>query len=250
MLMHGRECSDSHDPTGWYFSEKFDGVRAYWDGTTMYSKYGLPLPIPKEWTIGFPMIPLDGELWMGYEGFHELMRALNKRRVKDQSLLIQNDPVWNDVTYQVFDSTTSGPIPERHAFLTNAINKCKSKNLKAAELTKCESKEHLQICLDEVAKRKGEGLMLYHPTESHVSGRTDCLLKVKNYLDEEAIFQRINPTSYAFVCLSASGVESIVKCGGWDYAKPPPVGTIITVRHSGIFKASGKFKYPFVLRVH
>jgi hypothetical protein len=46
-----------------YFSEKYDGVRAYWDGNTMYSKYGLPLPVPHEWSKDFPMIPLDGELW-------------------------------------------------------------------------------------------------------------------------------------------------------------------------------------------
>jgi hypothetical protein len=46
-----------------YFSEKYDGVRAYWDGNMLYSKYGLPLPVPPEWTKDFPIIPLDGELW-------------------------------------------------------------------------------------------------------------------------------------------------------------------------------------------
>lgn len=89
------------------------------------------------------------------------------------------DPTWSKVYYCVFDSTTQGPITERHAFLTRAIAKCKSKNIKAVTLTLCESKAHLMKSLEEVANKKGEGLMLYHPTESYQSGRTEYLLKVK-----------------------------------------------------------------------
>ena len=31
---------DKVDPTGWYMSEKLDGVRCYWDGDKFYSRAG------------------------------------------------------------------------------------------------------------------------------------------------------------------------------------------------------------------
>jgi DNA ligase-1 len=31
----------NEDPTGWYMSEKLDGVRAYWDGEQFWSKNGM-----------------------------------------------------------------------------------------------------------------------------------------------------------------------------------------------------------------
>jgi DNA ligase-1 len=30
----------NEDPTGWYMSEKLDGIRAYWDGNQFWSKRG------------------------------------------------------------------------------------------------------------------------------------------------------------------------------------------------------------------
>ena len=30
--------TDDHDPTGWWMSEKLDGVRAYWDGKQFLSR--------------------------------------------------------------------------------------------------------------------------------------------------------------------------------------------------------------------
>src|SRR5689334_22928654 len=41
-LMHGREWNEeaAMDPTGWWISEKFDGIRAFWDGSYVYSKNG------------------------------------------------------------------------------------------------------------------------------------------------------------------------------------------------------------------
>ena len=37
MLAHNYD-PDKHNPTGWLMSEKLDGVRCYWDGTTMYTR--------------------------------------------------------------------------------------------------------------------------------------------------------------------------------------------------------------------
>ena len=31
---------DRDDPTGWLMSEKLNGVRCYWDGSTLYTRNG------------------------------------------------------------------------------------------------------------------------------------------------------------------------------------------------------------------
>lgn len=40
-----------------------------------------------------------------------------------------------------------------------------------------------------------------------------------------------------------------MKCSGWDYENAPPTGTVLSVRHSGYHKKSGKLKYPFLLKI-
>ena len=40
----------SVDPTGWWISEKLDGVRAFWDGKAFYSRLGNEF-IPPSWFV-------------------------------------------------------------------------------------------------------------------------------------------------------------------------------------------------------
>ena len=53
----------NEDPTGWYMSEKLDGIRAYWDGTQFWSKSGKLINLPDSFKEGLPDFHLDGELW-------------------------------------------------------------------------------------------------------------------------------------------------------------------------------------------
>ena len=39
MLAHNFD-PDRDDPSGWLMSEKMDGVRCYWNGSTMYTRTG------------------------------------------------------------------------------------------------------------------------------------------------------------------------------------------------------------------
>jgi ATP-dependent DNA ligase len=49
------EAQESRDPTGWWMSEKLDGVRAYWDGKQLLSRLGNPLAAPDWFTQRFPV---------------------------------------------------------------------------------------------------------------------------------------------------------------------------------------------------
>ena len=52
--------SDDVDPTNWIMSEKLDGVRMFWTGSTMYSRNGNRFFFPKFFTKNWPNSQLDG----------------------------------------------------------------------------------------------------------------------------------------------------------------------------------------------
>src|SRR6266850_5639028 len=83
------------DPTGWWLSEKLDGVRAYWDGRQFLSRQGNLFHAPAWFVAGLPDVPLDGELWLGRKKFQ---RAVSIVRRQDKSDL------WKEISFVVFDA--------------------------------------------------------------------------------------------------------------------------------------------------
>jgi len=57
------------DPTGWLMSEKLDGVRAFWNGKTLYSRNQNIFRPPKFFTENWPNCQLDGELFFKRDEF-------------------------------------------------------------------------------------------------------------------------------------------------------------------------------------
>ena len=51
------------DPTGWTMTEKYDGMRLYWNGSDFYSRQGNKVKVPEFIKSKMPKISLDGELW-------------------------------------------------------------------------------------------------------------------------------------------------------------------------------------------
>ena len=49
--------------TGWVMSEKYDGVRAIWDGKVLKSRSGKIINAPTKFINELPDFALDGELW-------------------------------------------------------------------------------------------------------------------------------------------------------------------------------------------
>ena len=65
--------------TGWWVSEKLDGVRAIWTGTALLTRNGKRLNAPKWFTDSMPDIRLDGELWMGRGTFDKLVSTIQRK---------------------------------------------------------------------------------------------------------------------------------------------------------------------------
>src|ERR1700741_1277875 len=81
------------DPTGWWLSEKLDGVRAYWDGKQFWSRLGNLFHAPDWFSKGLPDIPLDGELWLGRKKFQRTVGIVRRQDKSDH---------WKEVRYVVF----------------------------------------------------------------------------------------------------------------------------------------------------
>jgi DNA ligase-1 len=70
---------DVHDPTGYYMSEKLDGVRCIWDGQELYSRYGNKFNPPDNLKFALPKdFPLDGELWTKRNDFQKCVSIIKK----------------------------------------------------------------------------------------------------------------------------------------------------------------------------
>ena len=68
---------DYRDCTGFYWSEKFDGCRAYWDGADLWTRDGNVINAPAEFLAALPQgVHLDGEVWCGRGGYIEAMTAV------------------------------------------------------------------------------------------------------------------------------------------------------------------------------
>lgn len=77
-------------------SEKLDGVRCFWTGTTMYSRNGNRFFFPKFFTKGWPKSQMDGELFIDRGKFSQTLSAVRKGSPIDSE--------WEKVKYLVFDA--------------------------------------------------------------------------------------------------------------------------------------------------
>jgi DNA ligase-1 len=219
------------DITGWWLSEKLDGVRAYWDGTQFLSRLGNRFFSPPWFTEGFPEHPLDGELWGGRKLFQRTVGIVKRQ---DQS------PLWKDLLYVVFDAPShDGVFEERIAHAKRTLEG-RSKFARVHEHIVCTGLEHLKEELARVESLGGEGLMARKPKSRYEAGRSNTLLKVKSFKDAEARVVahaagagRHKGRLGALVVELADGTRFNVGTGFSDAEReaPPPVGSLVTFRY-------------------
>jgi DNA ligase-1 len=124
---------EKHDVSGWFVSEKLDGMRCFWDGglsrgvptdqvpwasvvdpktgrrkvkikpiaTGLWSRYGNPIKAPDWWLNRLPCCPLDGELWAG-RGKFQLCRSICAGD--------EPDPRFNKIVFAVYSTPSLASI--------------------------------------------------------------------------------------------------------------------------------------------
>ena len=109
-----REAPPGLNPHGYLVSEKFDGVRAVWDGAQLRFRSGLPVAAPGWFVARLPHEPLDGELWLARGQFEALSGAVRRSQ--------PDDAEWRQIRYQVFDlPRAEGGFAARYRRLVDLI---------------------------------------------------------------------------------------------------------------------------------
>lgn len=160
-------------------SEKLDGVRAYWDGRQLVSRGGNVFNPPPWFVTALPARQLDGELWLGRGRFEE-MSGIARREVPQ-------DADWQQVKYMLFELPgAEGTFAQRAAKLKELVGQLGVPWLQAVEQVRVADHKALMKRLGEVVKSGGEGLMLHRADALYATGRSEVLLKVKQWHDAEA----------------------------------------------------------------
>ncbi len=235
---------------GYWVSEKLDGVRAYWTGERFLSRGGHEYRAPDWFTRGFPERPLDGELWMGRGRFAELSGAVRQ--------VVPDDDDWRRIRFMVFDfPDKEATFDQRLARLRVLIEEVESPYMALVDQQRASSHEHLMLRLDKVVAVEGEGLMLRLGASGYRSGRSNDLLKVKQYQDAEAVVVRHLPGKGKYEGLMGSllveledGRQFRIGSGFSDSerASPPNPGTTITFKYYGL-TATGLPRFASFLRI-
>ncbi|CAH9064244.1 DNA ligase [Pseudoalteromonas holothuriae] len=236
--------------TDYLVSEKFDGVRAIWNGHNLITKSGLIISAPAWFIEPLDNEVLEGELWSGYKQFAFVSALARSKR--------QRDADWQQVRYLVFDAPDPAlPFSARYQHYQAKINRMKTTHIHAVEQLHFEHQQQLEQYYQMVLMRGGEGLILHQKHALHQAGRSDRILKYKPYQDAEAIVigytegkGKYKGMIGALKVKSEQGLEFKIGTGISDQLRqqPPKIGSQITYRYQGLTKY-GKPRFARFLRM-
>ena len=243
-LLKGEPWNWEQDLTGWWMSEKLDGVRAFWDGKQFLSRGYNIYDAPDWFKAGLPKHPLDGELWIGRKKFQDASDIARSQGVPER---------WRPMKYLVFDAPDEkGPFEDRMKFLADALPSWKSSVTTLVEHLVCKDNAHIEEELERIIGLGGEGLMVRKPGSHYERTRSSTILKIKKFLDMEVIVDDYEPgegrhkgrVGALWVKLS-SGVKCKVGTGlkDKDRDNPPAKGSIITVKYQELTE-DGALRFP------
>ncbi len=243
QLLLAKTYKENLDLSDYWLSEKLDGVRAYWDGEYLLSRQGNQFIAPAWFIADLPNHPLDGELWVGRGQFETTLSTVSKQRPDEQQ--------WRKVKYMLFElppakGSFAQPLTftERLDTLKKIVEKINLSHIQVVAQTRMtHDPQALQIRLEKVVKAGGEGLMLHRAGALYKVGRSDDLLKVKQFEDAEAtvIAHSAGKGKHkgrlgALVVRTADGLEFKIGTGFSDHERENPVkiGCQVTYKFYGL----------------
>ena len=223
------------DATGWWMSEKLDGVRAIWNGTDFVSRNGKVFPAPDYMKRQMPDVMLDGELFCGRGQFQTTISNVKSGK-------------WLDIDYKVFDVIDDAPFEARQATLRALDLPCWCE---VVEQVQCLSSEHLEQFEDSILSDGGEGVMLRKPGSLYTHGRSMDLLKIKRFQSDEAEVigyedgKGRNAGRVGALIARYAGQMFKLGTGLTDAERenPPSIGSLVTFSFFGLTDA-GKPRHP------
>lgn len=239
----------------YWVSEKYDGVRGFWDGEKLLTRGGERIAAPAWFTAGWPAIPMDGELWAGRGKFQQAVSTVRQQT--------PNDDAWRSIRFMVFDLPRHGGVfTDRIPAIASHVRALDQSWVQAVPQFQMRSHQALQTLLTKTVRDGGEGLMLHRGASLYAGGRSDDLLKVKTHEDTEARVVAHLPGKGKYAGkVGALLVEMPARAGkpaqrfklgaglsDAERASPPPIGSIVTYRYRG-FNDSGLPRFATFVRL-
>jgi DNA ligase-1 len=248
-LMLATVWQPGDDPAGWWLSEKYDGVRGYWDGARMLTRGGEVIGLPGEFRAALPPFAVDGELWAGRGRFSATQATVLDR---------EPGPGWEEIRYLIFDAPAqAGPFEARLEVVERWLTQRPPSPIGLATQTRCTGRTHLERVLDAIEAKGGEGVMLRAAGSPYEPDRSTYLRKYKRFDDTEARVVGYRPGKGKYTGLVGSlkvelpdGIRFAVGSGLSDAQRrdPPPIGSTITFKHHG-WTRHGKPRFPVFWRI-
>jgi DNA ligase-1 len=237
------------DIAEYWYSEKLDGIRAYWTGRQFVTRNGNTIHAPEWFKKDLPPFPLDGELWAGRGNFNIVQQT-----VLDKT---PNDASWRGIDFMVFDiPEAAGDYQKRYYNLQSIVLQLDADHVKYIEHRPIKSEKQLFKQLDNIAHSKGEGVMLRKVSSRYQAGRGSDLLKLKHHEDAEGIVIGYKPGTGrllgmmgAMLIQTSDGKQFYIGSGFTDEVRksPPKLGATITFRFNG-YTHNGIPKFARYLR--
>ena len=219
----------------YWVSEKYDGVRGYWDGQTLRTRGGETVAAPAWFTAGWPTTPMDGELWAGRGRFAHAQSTTRQQQ--------PDDAAWRQMRFMVFDLPAHGGVfDERLAALKALVASIEHDWVQSVPQQRVATDAALQDLLQRTVRAGGEGLMLHKGSSLYRSGRSDDLIKLKTHDDAEALVVGHLPGKGkhagrlgALLVEMPTGQRFKLGAGltDADRDQPPPLGSWVTHRYRG-----------------
>lgn len=244
------DATPDMDPRGWLVSEKYDGVRAVWDGQVLRFRSGNVVMAPHWFIERLPRVSLDGELWIGRARFEALVSTVRRRQ--------PDDAAWRAVRYHVFELPEGeGDFASRAARIERIVAQAGWHQLRAVEQQRLADRAALRRRFDDVVREGGEGLVLHRADAPYRTGRSGALLKLKPLRDAEAVVIGHVPGRGRHAgrlgALQLRGEDGTVFSIGTGFTDaqreaPPPIGSTVTYTYRGR-TASGQPRFASFLRL-
>ncbi|WP_092696738.1 MULTISPECIES: DNA ligase [Acidovorax] len=219
----------------YWVSEKYDGVRGFWDGRTLRTRGGETVQAPAWFTAGWPQVPMDGELWAGRGRFSHAQSTARQQQA--------DDTAWRQMRFMVFDLPAhGGTFDQRLPALAALVEHLGQPWVQAVPQRRVASDAALQALLARTVRAGGEGLMLHRGASLYRAGRSDDLIKLKTHEDTEARVVAHLPGKGrhagrmgALLVEMPTGQRFRLGAGfsDADRERPPPVGSWVTYRFRG-----------------
>jgi len=177
MLATPFDLRSLRDGVPYFVSEKYDGVRAAWDGERLVTRTGKVVPAPAEFLERLPKPPpgrmYDGEIFAGRGGFRRAGRIARGK-----------EPWDSEVSYKIFDvvDETERSFEKTFAIMRETV----PREFLAPQIRMTSANAAIALFARLVAAG-AEGAMVRRGDVGYVPRRSTALMKLKAANEAEAV---------------------------------------------------------------